>query len=80
MDLQDPSKTRPGRPAQIALAVELPVLLVGPAVVLGGAIGYFLDRWLHTMPWIMIVLGLGGVALGLRDTIKTASAKDKKNG
>lgn len=79
MELQDPSKKDPNAFREIALAMELPVLLVGPAVVLG-VIGYFLDRWLHTMPWIMIVLGLGGVALGLRDTLKAASSKDKKNG
>ncbi len=79
MDLQDPSKKDPSTRRQIALALELPFLLVGPAVVLG-AIGYFLDRWLHTKPWIMLVLGLGGVALGLRDTLKAASSGDKKSG
>jgi ATP synthase protein I len=63
---------------QVALAMELPFLLVGPAVV-GGAIGYFLDRWLHTKPWVMIVLGLCGVAVGLRDTLKAANAGDKKS-
>lgn len=79
MDLQDPSKKDPNALRQIALAVELPFLLVGPAVILG-AIGYFLDRWLHTKPWIMLVLGLGGVALGLRDTLKAASRGEKKSG
>ena len=79
MDLQDPSKKDPNALRQIALAVELPFLLVGPAVILG-AIGYFLDRWLHTKPWIMLVLGLGGVALGLRDTLKAASRGGKNSG
>jgi F0F1-type ATP synthase assembly protein I len=79
VDLQDPSKKDPNALHQIALAVELPFLLVGPAVILG-AVGYFLDRWLHTKPWIMLVLGLGGVALGLRDTLKAASRGEKKSG
>ncbi len=81
MPSQDPApdKTPGSAMKQIALAVELPFLLVAPAVV-GGAIGYFLDRWLHTKPWVMLVLGLCGVAVGLRDTIRTASAGDKKNG
>ena len=79
MDLQDPAKKYPNTLRQIALAVELPFLLVGPAVILG-AVGYFLDRWLHTKPWIMLVLGLGGVALGLRDTLKAASRGEKKSG
>jgi ATP synthase protein I len=79
VDLQDPSKKDSNPLRQIALAVELPFLLVGPAVV-GGAIGFFLDRWLHTKPWIMLVLGLCGVALGLRDTLKAASRGDKNSG
>ena len=80
MDLQDPTPKKNSSSAfkQAALAMELPVLLVGPAV-LGGAIGYFLDRWLHTKPWLMIVLGLCGVAAGLRETIKAATAGDKKS-
>jgi ATP synthase protein I len=80
VDLQDPSpKKNSSAVRQIALAMELPFVLVGPAVV-AGAIGYFLDRWLHTKPWIMLVLGLCGVALGLRDTLKAASRAEKKNG
>jgi len=81
VDLQDPapSKNSGGALKQIALAVELPFMLVGPAII-GGAIGYFVDRWFDTKPWVMVVLGLCGVALGLRDTIKAASAGDKKSG
>jgi F0F1-type ATP synthase assembly protein I len=79
VDLQDPSKKDSNPRRQIAIALELPFLLVGPAVVLGG-IGFFLDRWLHTKPWIMLVLGLCGVALGLRDTLKAASRGDKNGG
>jgi ATP synthase protein I len=62
---------------QMALAFELPFMLVGP-VVLGGAIGYFLDRWLHTKPLLLIVLGILGVVVGVLDAIKIASVQDKK--
>lgn len=81
MNLQDPAPKRSpvGAARQIALAMELPFLLVGPPVV-AGAIGYFLDRWLHTKPWLMIVLGFCGVAIGLFDVVKMASAGDKKSG
>jgi ATP synthase protein I len=81
VNLQDPApkKSSVGAAKQIALAMELPFLLVGPAVV-AGAVGYFLDRWLHTKPWLMIVLGLCGVALGLFDAVKMASAGEKKSG
>lgn len=63
---------------QVALALELPFLIVGP-VVLGGGVGYLLDRWWHTTPAFMIVLGILGVGLGIRDVLKVASAEDKKN-
>jgi ATP synthase protein I len=78
--LQDPApdKASGGAIKQIALAVELPFMMVGPAI-LGGGVGYFLDRWWHTKPWVMIVLGIAGVVVGLRDTIKAATAGDKKS-
>jgi F0F1-type ATP synthase assembly protein I len=63
---------------QIALAFELPFMVVAP-VLLGGAFGYLLDRWLHTKPLLMLVLGIVGVVLGIRDALKAASAEDKKN-
>ena len=64
---------------QVAVALELPFMLVAPAL-LGGVVGYFLDRWLHTKPVLMIVLGLAGVVLGIRDALKAASASDKQGG
>lgn len=62
---------------QMALAFQLPFMIVGP-VILGGAIGYFLDRWLHTKPLLLIVLGILGIVVGLRDVLKAAAAQDKK--
>ncbi len=80
--MASPDSKRPedtgGTVKQIALAFQLPFTLVGP-VVLGGAIGYFLDRWLHTKPYLMLVLGMAGVVAGIRDALKSASAQDKKN-
>lgn len=78
MTPQEPSSSKgPGGAAkQIALALELPFLLVAP-VVAGGILGYFLDRWLHTKPILMIVLGILGVVMGIRDVVKIASAGEK---
>lgn len=39
-----------------------------------GTIGYFLDRWLHTSPWLFAMGLIGGVAVplfGLRRLIST---------
>jgi ATP synthase protein I len=47
-----------------ALAMELPFTLVG-AIVVGGFLGYLLDKWLHTWPWLTVLVGgigfVGGV-------------------
>jgi len=61
---------------QMALAFQMPFMIVGP-VILGGVIGYFLDRWLHTKPLLLIVLGILGIVVGLRDVLKAAAAQDK---
>ncbi len=57
-----------------AIAMELPFTVVG-AVVFGGALGYFLDKWLHTAPWLMIVIGGLGFAAGVREVIRRLPAK-----
>jgi len=62
-----------------AVAWALPFELVVP-MALGGAIGYFLDRWLRTKPALLIVVGLLGLAIGIRNLVKSASLLDKKDG
>ncbi len=71
---RDPdSRKGPGSWAQqAAVALDLPLVIIGGAVV-GGALGYFLDRWLHTTPYLMLVLGLAGFAVGVRDVIRRTS-------
>ena len=57
---------------QTALALELPFTIVG-AVMLGGVLGYFLDRWLHTKMVFTLVLGLLGFAGGLKEVLRRLS-------
>jgi F0F1-type ATP synthase assembly protein I len=59
---------------QFALALELPFVLVS-AIVVGGLFGYFLDRWLHTRPIMLIILGGMGFYAGVRDVLRRL-AKD----
>ncbi|MHB8502726.1 MAG: AtpZ/AtpI family protein [Candidatus Acidiferrales bacterium] len=54
---------------QAALAMELPFTLAG-ALAVGVALGYFLDRWLHTKPILMLVLGALGFAAGVREVLR----------
>ncbi|HUN62451.1 MAG TPA: AtpZ/AtpI family protein [Candidatus Sulfotelmatobacter sp.] len=54
---------------QFALALELPFIMVA-TVAVGGVIGYFLDQWLHTKPYLMLVCGFLGFFAGLRDMLR----------
>jgi F0F1-type ATP synthase assembly protein I len=78
MDPQDPNqqKTSSGDARAAAVAWTLPFSLVVP-MFLGGLGGYFLDRWLHSKPAFLIVLGLVGLVIGVREVVKTASLLDK---
>ena len=79
MPSDNEDKTTPGSPPaarraksfspQFALAMELPFILVG-AIIAGGAMGYFLDAWLHTKPVLMFVFGCIGFAAGVRDVLR----------
>jgi ATP synthase protein I len=67
--------------SQPALALELPFTFVG-AIVLGGALGFFLDRWLHTKPWLMLVFGGLGFYAGIREIVRRlpGNSKDSQGG
>jgi len=64
---------------QAALGMELPFTLVG-TVVFGGFIGYLLDKWLHTGPWLMAVFGAIGFVGGVREVIRRLSVEGNGNG
>lgn len=73
---QPPPRKTPGSFAkQFALATELPFVLVGGALA-GGFFGYLLDRWWHTKPWMMILLGAVGFFAGLRDVLRRLEQDD----
>lgn len=51
-------------------------LVVGVAA--GGGIGWLLDRWLGTAPWLMILLFVAGFAAGLLNVIRAARRMQPK--
>jgi F0F1-type ATP synthase assembly protein I len=79
MDPNSPRKSIGNVARQVAIAMQIPFSLVVPIFV-GGGIGYLLDSWLHTKFVLMIVLGIAGFGIGLREVLQLASAADKKNG
>lgn len=57
---------------QVALALELPFIMIACIVIAGGA-GYLIDRWLHTSPAFTLILGLLGFGAGVWDIIRRLS-------
>lgn len=43
------------------------------AILVGSGIGYFLDQWLGTGPWIMLVMLLIGFAAGIMNVIRAVA-------
>lgn len=50
------------------ISIELVV-----AVVFCGVIGWLLDLWLGTLPWLMLVWIVLGFVVGIRNVVKTAN-------
>lgn len=70
-------KINPGLMKQLALAGELPFLVAGGALI-GGLIGYALDRWLHTSPYLMIVAGIAGFSAAVWDMLRRLQKSSPK--
>jgi F0F1-type ATP synthase assembly protein I len=70
-----PRKNPGGFARQMALAMELPFLIAGGALV-GGLFGFLLDRWLHTKPYLMILLGALGFFAAVRDMLRRLQKND----
>jgi ATP synthase protein I len=69
----DQRKAR-GFSQQFATAVELPFVMVG-TIAVGGLIGFLLDRWLHTKPFLMLIFGALGFLGGVRDVLRRLPTK-----
>jgi F0F1-type ATP synthase assembly protein I len=68
-DLTPAEKQAKGFSQQFAAAMELPFVMVG-TIVVGGLLGFFLDRWLHTKPFLMLICGALGFFGGVRDVLR----------
>jgi F0F1-type ATP synthase assembly protein I len=59
------------------MALELPFFPV-VGVLLGGLLGYWIDRRARTRPLFVFLLGAGGFAAGLAALIRRASGQDSE--
>ena len=62
--------------ASLGKALKISTELVA-AVVVGTTIGFLLDNWFDTRPWLTIILFFMGVAAGLLKVIKSAKNMHK---
>ncbi|WP_417309808.1 AtpZ/AtpI family protein [Devosia sp.] len=47
------------------------------AIIVGAGIGYVLDLWLNTTPWLMLLMLMMGFAAGVLNVIRAAAQMDK---
>ena len=55
--------------SQVALAMELPFVFVA-TIVVGGGLGWLLDRWIGTRPVFLLLFGAIGFIGGLREILR----------
>ena len=67
-----------GRSTAIGTAFRLSTELV-VGLVVGVAIGWFLDEWLGTSPWFLIIFFFFGMAAGVLNVIRTAAMMNSAN-
>ena len=54
-------------------------LEMGLSVAVGVGIGYYLDKWLKTEPWFLIIFIIFGVAAGFRRLYRAAKRLQKED-
>ena len=60
----------------IGVAFKMSTELVS-AVVVGTIIGFILDNWFGTKPWLILIFFFVGVAAGIMNVVKTAKKMQK---
>lgn len=76
---QDKQAPHPGGSSTtMAQGMRLGLEMVS-GVIAGGAIGWFLDRWLETEPWLLILFVLLGIGAGLMNVIRASAAMSRSD-
>ena len=71
-------KNNASRSSSLGQALKISTELVA-AVVVGSTIGFILDRWFDTKPWLTIVFFFIGMAAGILNVIRSAKIMHKNN-
>jgi ATP synthase protein I len=74
-----PARKEEAPPSKLGIAFRLSTELVA-AVFVGGLIGWALDSWLGTSPFLLLVMFFLGVAAGFRNVIRAAARLNESAG
>ena len=74
--VKDPA-TPPSNAASLGKAMKISTELVA-AVVVGTTLGYILDSWFDTKPWLIIIFFFLGAAAGMLNVFKAANRMQKE--
>ena len=73
---KDQTKNKSSNTASLGKALKISTELVA-AVVVGSTLGFMLDYWFDTKPWLTICFFFMGVAAGILNVIKSAKNMHK---
>ena len=74
--LKKSSVSKQSRSSKLGIAFKISTEMVA-AVVVGTIIGYILDNWFGTKPWLILIFFFVGVIAGILNVVR--SAKDMQN-
>ncbi len=77
-DVRRRSAKQNAETANVSVGVRVAVELLS-AVVVGGALGFLLDRVAGTRPWFLVVFLLFGGAAGVLNVYRLAKEEEKQN-
>jgi len=64
------------KPSSLGMALKLSTEMVA-AVLVGTIIGYILDSWFDSKPWLIIIFFFVGAAAGITNVIRSAKLMQK---
>ena len=64
------------QPSSLGMALKLSTEMVA-AVLVGTIIGYILDSWFDSKPWLIIIFFFVGVAAGITNVFRSAKLMQK---
>ena len=74
--IKDQIKNKSSNAASLGKALKISTELIA-AVAVGTTIGFILDNWFDTRPWLTVSFFIMGVAAGILNVIKSAKDMNK---